>query len=290
MIMKKFKRIYVEITNVCNLACSFCPPSGRKPEFMDEKTFTLVLDRIRGFTGHLYFHVKGEPLIHPLLGRFLDISGEKGFNVNLATNGVLIAEAKDMLLDKPALRLVSFSLHSLEERKRMSGREKYLEDIFSFAMEAAGKNGIIIEFKLWNLSGGGERELNEFIISRIENYFGVSVAEREKSASGKGIKLVDRIYLSRAEKFLWPDLNSPCGSTAGFCYGLRQQAAVLVDGTVVPCCLDGQGIMNLGNIHDRPFADIIGSDRALTIIRGFSERSAAEELCRKCTYRNRFDF
>jgi len=287
--MKRFKRIYIEITNVCNLSCSFCPGSGRKPEFMDEKTFILILDQVKEFSDYLYFHVKGEPLMHPLLGRFLDISHEKGFRVSLATNGLLIGKLKDELLDKPALRQISFSLHSLEGQPDRYEQEKYLDDIFSFAQDAVKKTKMFIEFKLWNLDGGTEHDLNTMIIDRMEKRFAVSVKEQEKEAAGKGIRLLNKIYLSRAEKFFWPDMKSPDNHPHGFCYGLKRQAALLVDGTVVPCCLDGQGIVNLGNIHDTPFSEIIYSERALNIARGFSGRVVVEELCRKCTYRDRFD-
>ena len=256
---------------------------------MDEKTFILILDQVKEFSDYIYFHVKGEPLMHPLLGRFLDISHEKGFRVSLATNGILAGKMKDLLLDKPALRQISFSLHSLEGQSDLSEQEKYLDDIFSFALDAVKKTKMFIEFKLWNLDGGTEHDLNAMIIDRMEKRLAVSVKEQEKEAKGKGIRLLNKIYLSRAEKFFWPDMKSPDNHPRGFCYGLKRQAALLVDGTVVPCCLDGQGIMNLGNIHETPFAEIIYGERASSIVRGFSERMAVEELCRKCTYRDRFD-
>lgn len=288
--MRKFKRIYIEITNVCNLKCSFCPDSGRALQFMDEELFTRILDEIKESSDYIYFHVKGEPLMHPRLERFLDISSEKGFRVSIATNGTLIGKTGEMLLNKTALRQISFSLHSLEQETSRERIENYLDDIFSFTLQAAEKTRTFIEFKLWNLNREKDNELNSIIFKHMESVLNLAGKVSEMVPAGKGIKILDRIFLSRGDEFLWPDLNSPENNPNGYCYGLKRQAAILVDGTVVPCCLDGKGIMKLGNIKESSFSDIINSKRALRIIRGFSERKAVEEMCRKCTYRDRFGF
>jgi radical SAM protein with 4Fe4S-binding SPASM domain len=288
--MRKFKRIYIEITNVCNLNCSFCPDTGRKHEFMSEELFTRILDEIKQSSDYIYFHVKGEPLMHPHLEKFLDISGDKGFRVSIATNGTLIGKVGDKLLKKSSLRQVSFSLHSLEKETDRDYIEEYLNDIFAFAIEAAEKTRIFIEFKLWNLNKEKDNEVNKIIFSHMESRLNIPGDLLATIPPGKGIKILNRIYLSRGNEFLWPDLDSPENNPNGYCYGLKKQAAILVDGTVVPCCLDGKGIMKLGNITESSFHDIINGERAMRIIRGFSERRAVEELCRKCTYRNRFGF
>jgi len=288
--MRKFKRIYIEITNICNLNCSFCPDTGRKPEFMDEVLFTRILDEIKDSSEYIYFHVKGEPLLHPRLENFLNISSDKGFRVSLATNGTLIGKTGEKLLDKPALRQMSFSLHSLEGETDRESIEKYLDDIFDFAIEAVNRTKMFIEFKLWNLNREPESEANRIVFKRMAERLNLSDNFHEGISSGKGVKISEKIFLSRGSEFLWPDMDSPENNPNGYCYGLKRQAAILVDGTVVPCCLDGKGVMKLGNIKDSSFQDIINGKRALRIIQGFSERKAVEELCRKCTYRNRFGF
>lgn len=256
---------------------------------MDEKTFTTVLDSIKGFSDYLFFHVKGEPLLHPLLGRFLDICSERKFMVNLATNGTLIARAGDRMLDKPALRQVSFSLHSLGEHNDPSSRERYLDDILSFTVKALLQTRLLVEYKLWNLEQGMLNNSNRFILDYVFEKLGLQGEVSENTAVPGRSRLSDRVYLNMAERFSWPDINSEEKSAKGFCYGLRTQVAVLVDGTVVPCCLDGEGAIRLGNIHDSSFASIVNSERARNISLGFSKRIAVEEMCRKCTYRKRFD-
>jgi radical SAM protein with 4Fe4S-binding SPASM domain len=257
---------------------------------MDEELFIRILDEIKDSSEYIYFHVKGEPLLHPQLESFLNISSEKGFYVSIATNGTLIGKTGEKLLDKPALRQMSFSLHSLEGETDSVVIEQYLDDIFSFAIEAVKRTGMFIEFKLWNLNRVPENEANKIIFSFMADRLNLPVNFYEGISSGKGVRISDRIFLSRGSEFLWPDLDSPENNPRGYCYGLKRQAAILVDGTVVPCCLDGKGVINLGNIKDSSFRDIINGKRALRIIQGFSERKAVEELCRKCTYRNRFGF
>lgn len=289
--MKKFRKVYIEITNVCNLACSFCPPTRRKPEYMKIEAFTKILDEVKPFTDLIYFHVKGEPLLHREIDRFLDLCFEKGIKVNLTTNGTLINQVKDKLLGKPALRQINFSLHSWEQNNNLFPGEEYLDNILAFIKEATQKSDVIISLRLWNLEGENAETLekkNTPILEMIEREFNLPYKIEGKYISEEGIKLAERVYLNQDRQFRWPDLQETEDEGKGFCHGLRNQIAILVDGTVVPCCLDGEGIINLGNIHNTSLAEIIESERARNIYQGFSQRQAVEELCRKCGYRKRF--
>lgn len=290
--MKKYKKIYVEITNVCNLACDFCPRTKRKPEFMSAAAFCKILDRIKPYTDYIYLHVKGEPLLHPELDKLLDVSCEKGFKVNITTNGTLIHKVRDMLLSKPALRQVNFSLHSFDGNEGGQSREDYINDILSFVKEAMKKPELFISLRFWNLSESNAvnlvRAKNNELLASIEKAFDLPYKIVEEVVHHKGIKIAERIYINQAQLFTWPDLKEEVRTGSAFCYGLRNQAAVLVDGTVVPCCLDGEGIINLGNLLETPFSEIAESKRAQDIVDGFTGKEAVEELCRKCGYRERF--
>ena len=291
--MRKFKKIYVEITNVCNLTCDFCPQTKRTAEFMDYETFAKILDQIKEHTDSIYLHVKGEPLLHPDLGRFLDLCKGKGFQVNITTNGTLIHQVKEVLLTKPAVRQINFSLHSVEKTLGIQSREEYWKRILSFAKEAMQKTEIFISLRLWNLNENSEldflQSINRELLDLIEKEFSWSRQKHEGTLGLKGVKLGERVYLNQDYQFAWPDLTLEEESRTGFCYGLRHQAAILVDGTVLPCCLDSEGVLNLGNIKKNTFSEIIESKRAIQIIDGFTKRQAVEELCRKCGYRRRFD-
>lgn len=290
--MKKFKKIYIEITNVCNLACDFCPKTKRKPEFMGTDTFRKILEQIKVHTGHVCFHVKGEPLLHPDLDRILDISHDQGLKANITTNGTLIHNVKEMLLTKPALRQVNFSLHSFDGNGRMQGKTEYIGHILSFTKEAIKRTNMLIALRLWNLHGNNavqkEREKNNEMLGAIEKEFNLPYRIQEEILPERGIKIADRIYVNEDRQFDWPDIHQEVNDPDGFCYGLRSQAAILSDGTVVPCCLDGDGVISLGNIHEKTFSEIIETDRARSLVNGFARREAVEELCKKCGYRKRF--
>lgn len=289
--MRRFKKCYIEITNACNLKCSFCPSTKRNPEFMSIETFNRILEQIKPHTEYIYFHVKGEPLLHPEIDKFLDLSFEKGFKVNITTNGTLIGRVKDKLISKPALRQVNFSLHSFYGNEGYD-KEEYMKQILLFTREARERSEVIISFRLWNLEHEGavdsEKKRNHELIEIIEKEFGLDGQLEEADIGVRGIKIAEKVYLNQDYAFKWPDLNEEEDDGAGFCLGLRDQVAILVDGTVVPCCLDGEGIINLGNVNKDDFLDIIQSERSKSIYDGFSIRYAVEELCRKCGYRKRF--
>lgn len=290
--MKQFKKIYIEITNVCNLHCDFCPQTRRKPEFMSIDMFSKILDQIKAHTEYLYLHVKGEPLLHPDIDRFLDVCYEKGFKVNLTTNGTLTDKIKDKIFNKPALRLINFSLHSYDGNEGIQNKDEYLANILALIKEFMIKTEIIISLRLWNYEEDNlinlEKRKNNMILNAIEKEFNLQDRIIEKALPGKGLKITDRVYLNQDYLFEWPDLQVIEDDGKGFCYGLRNQAAILVDGTVVPCCLDGEGVITLGNINTSHFSEIIEGKRASNIIDGFSRREAVEELCRKCGYRKKF--
>lgn len=289
--MKTFKKVYVEITSICNLACSFCPPTERKANFIKLDDFNKVLEQIKPHTNYIYLHVKGEPLMHPRIDELLDSCYERGLKVNITTNGTLIKKAGPKILGKKAIRQMNFSLHSFDGHEGSTNRDEYLKNILAFVREAV-EYGVIFSFRLWNLTKDNltnlERQRNRETLEILEREFNLDYQIEEKVVPGNGIKIADNIYLNQDHEFEWPSLQAPEDSGEGFCYGLRSQAAVLVDGTVVPCCLDGEGVINLGNVNETPFSVIVEGERANKIYDGFSRREAVEELCRKCGYRKRF--
>ncbi|MBP2652679.1 MAG: Radical domain protein [Firmicutes bacterium] len=290
--MKRYKRVYLEITNVCNLRCDFCPETKRKAEFMSESTFGEILDQIKPYTDYIYLHVKGEPLLHPKLASFLDISYEKRFAVNITTNGTLIDKVADTLIEKPAVRQINFSLHSFDGNQNEISKDVYIDSVLKFSSRAILESNVIIALRLWNLDEAllskDQRKRNLAILHKIEENFKLPYKIQGNLAKTKALKIADRVYFNQDYEFEWPDLKREEDFNKGSCYGLRNQVAILVNGTVVPCCLDGEGIINLGSIHQDEFSDIINGERAENIRRGFCNNNVVEELCRKCGYRKRF--
>ena len=275
----RFSKIYLEISNLCNLSCAFCPGTKRQKKLLNEEEFSALLPKIRPYTDFLYFHLMGEPLLHPKLEQFLALAGEAGFKVILTTNGTLLPKQQEILLKAPALHKVNISLHAFEANDLAVPFEEYLSGCFTFGKAAEGKK--LIAYRLWNQ--GGQDEKNAEILATMAKFFPEPWAQERR-----GTRIGERVYLEYGDKFDWPDLSAADGGEGVFCHGLRDQLGILCDGTVVPCCLDHDGDLALGNLLRQNMEDILATPRAKAIYDGFSQRKAAEELCRKCGYARRF--
>lgn len=273
------RKAYLEITNVCNLNCAFCPGTRRAPRFLSAEEFGILARRLRGHTDYLYFHLMGEPLLHPELGALLDIAGELGFRVMITTNGTLLPERGSLLLASSAVHKVNISLQSFEAN---AGGELdlYISQCADFAARASAA-GKLCELRLWNHRG--LETLNRRILELLELRF---PQPWEKSRNGQ--KLADRLWLDPGDRFDWPDLERGSLGENCFCYGLRDQIGILCNGTVVPCCLDHEGDIPLGNLFETPLEEILAGPRARAIYEGFSRRKAVEPLCQSCGYARRF--
>lgn len=274
-----FRKIYLEISNLCNLTCSFCPGTKRKKHSLTEAEFTALIGKLRPYSDYLYFHLMGEPLLHPLLPHFLALAGDAGFKVILTTNGSFLPQQQEVLLAAPCLHKVNVSLHAFEANDLSVPFETYLNGCFHYGKAAAGKK--ITVYRLWNQGGADHR--NQEILATMEHFF-----PRPWEEGRRGIRIGEKVFLEYGDKFDWPDLTAPEGSDRVFCYGLRDQIGVLCDGTVVPCCLDHEGDLALGNLFTEDMDTILQSERAQKIYQGFQNRKASEPLCRKCGYARRF--
>ena len=276
------KKAYIEITNRCNLRCAFCPGTSRAPRTMSPAEFDLVLEKLQGSVSYVYLHVMGEPLSHPQLAELLALAAAREMKVCITTNGTLLARQTEMLLAAPTLHKVSVSLHSFEGNGGAPERERrYWEEVWDFADRAAAR-GIIVALRLWNEGGAELRN------GAIEAFLREKCPGEWPQPRSGSFRLRENLYLERAKKFDWPDLAAKERGTQ-FCYGLRDQLGVLADGTAVPCCLDHEGDVALGNLFTQPLDEILNSPRARALREGFSRRSPTEPLCRRCGFAARFD-
>lgn len=273
-----YNKVYIEITNICNMRCSFCHGHSRAPKRMSKDEFSLILDKLTGQTEYIYYHLMGEPLTHPLLPDFLKLASERGYKSIITTNGTLISKRKEELLSS-GVHKINISLHSFEGL----ADENYIRHICELAdfAKCAADKGIIIVFRLWNNGFDGGK--NEIVFNLLkENIHG------EWAENTRGIRIRNKIHLEWGERFEWPDSKAEIKGEKFSCYGLRDQFGILSDGTVVPCCLDSDGIINLGNIFNEDIEAILNSERALNLIDGFKCGVASEDLCKRCGYAQRF--
>lgn len=277
--MKKFKKVYVEITNNCNLNCSFCSKVEKPRRNMTKEEFDHILTEIKPYTDNIYLHVKGEPLLHKDLIDFLHIAEKHNLNVNITTNGVLFPTKVEQLSKCKSLKKINFSLHS------ENNIEDYEEKIFKSVEKLSSDMTII--YRLWTLKDGKFDEKSTKTVEKIIKYYNLSPNIVEKIYNENNVKITSTIYVDKDNEFIWPD-DKKDEENNGFCMALKTQIAILVDGTVVPCCLDSNGKISLGNIYKDTFESIINSKRCLDLKKSFQDRKPCEKLCLNCTYKNRF--
>jgi radical SAM protein with 4Fe4S-binding SPASM domain len=243
---------------------------------MSPEVFSAILFSIRPYTDYIYLHVLGEPLLHPQLSELLEMAEQNGFHVNMTTNGSLIVKRLD-LLRKHTIRQFNISLHDAEENIPEAEWGRYLQEVFSFADEQACRS--YFSFRLWNEGSESSMRYNAFCEAFLKERYGCC----EFEGRVRSMKLSDHIFLQRNARFDWPDGKTEGGERRN-CFAMRDQIAILVDGTVVPCCLDADAQINLGNILEQDFKSIIESERAVKIAEGFRRHVAVEPFCKSCGF------
>lgn len=273
-----YARAYVEITNICNMNCSFCHGHSRPPHQMTEGEYGRVLEQLAGKTRYIYHHLMGEPLVHPLLPRFIQMAREAGFRPMITTNGTLLDRFGDALLTE-GLHKVNISLHSFEGDQQ-DAHARYIQNVAAFAQKANAA-GILVSLRLWN--NGCDEGRNHTALQILKEYFPEPWIENTR-----GYRIRDGLFLGWDDRFDWPDEHASDGGEQVFCHGLADHFGILCDGTVVPCCLDSDGVISLGNVFQEELSDILSSPRAKAIAEGFQRRKAVEDLCRRCGFARRF--
>ena len=260
-----YKKVYLEITNNCNLDCSFCIKNNRDKKFITIEEYKKVLEKLKNYTKYLYFHVSGEPLLHPYINDLINLAKNK-FNINITTNGYLIKRIKD----NHNIRQINISLHSFSNKYNIS-LENYMSNIFEVIDNL--KEDTYFSLRFWV-----NNEYNTKIIEMINNKYHTNLKLET------GFKIANNVFVSVNKEFIWPDLENDYYNEDGTCYALKDHIGILVNGDVIPCCLDANGIIKLGNIYLENLKDIINSDRYKNMINGFKNNKKCEELCKKCNF------
>lgn len=276
--MKKYKKIYIEITNNCNLKCSFCSEVKRKRRFMTTEEFENILKKIKDYTDYIYLHIKGEPLLHPNIIEFLRLADKYNLKVNLTTNGTLFSKIAKELSECKSLHKINFSLHS------ENNIDNYCEEIFKNVELLKDK---IIIYRLWTLKNNQLDSKSQEIVNKIRKYYNLPQETVDKIYTSNNIKIKSTIYVDKDNEFSWPEVTTH--KSNGYCYALKTQIGILVDGTVVPCCLDSNGVVNLGNIFNESLEEIINSEKYISLKKSFQDRKPCEKLCQSCTFKEKLN-
>lgn len=276
-----YSRAYVEITNICNMNCSFCHGTSREARRMSLGEFARVVGNLKGITEYLYLHILGEPLTHPMLPTFIEYASKSGYKVAITTNGTLLDKrGEDMILS--GVYKVNISLHSFEGRSEAEQAD-YINKCIDFA-DSASSRGVLVVMRLWNRGAlDGSEERNDKTLELLHSRF-----KGDWHIGARGARIRDKLHVEYGDRFEWPDMNAMDLGDRVFCHGLGDHFGILCDGRVVPCCLDAEGDMALGNIFEQDIRQILSSERAVKIKEGFAKKRAAEELCKRCGYARRF--
>ena len=260
-----YKKVYLEITNNCNLSCDFCIKNKRKRKFMTQEEFKIILKKLKGITNYLYFHVLGEPLLHPLINEFIDLASQN-YKINITTNGYLI----DRIKNNTNINIINISLHSYDSKYKIP-LEKYLENVLN-SVDCLLENDTKVNLRLWV-----DNQHNNSIIEYINNHYQTNIKQKK-------CQIKKNLYLDISTNFIWPDLNNNYYSEKGRCYGLITHFGILVDGTIVPCCLDSKGDINLGNIFKDDINKVLNKDICRIMVEGFKNQKKIQELCKHCKF------
>ncbi len=276
-----FKKIYIETTNHCNINCSFCKTNVREKLFLPLNDFNIILNRIKGYTEYIYLHVLGEPLLNTNIDKYIMSAKNESIKVNITTNGTLLKERTKVLLGSGNIHQINISLHC--EYESIMSSDEYFENIIEFIKPASEK--IYINLRLWDENNISISEKNKSIINYLIKALDSDIPFAEdKYTRNKAIRLKKNIFLHLDKKFIWPSIDGDEIFFHGLCYALKDQIAILCDGTVVPCCLDGDGALALGNIFENKLDYILNSERAINIKKNFQNKKIIEKYCRTCGF------
>lgn len=264
----KFKKVYIEITNRCNLNCDFCIKNQRKTQDLSYENYQYIINKISNYTKEIYLHVLGEPLIHKNINDFIDYAYNKGLKVNITTNGYLIKNiANNTLINR-----LNISLHSFNYKYQLS-LNNYLDNIYT-TIEKLRKH-TFISLRLW---------VKDKNTPQIIEYLNKKYHQNIEINNNQKVLLANNLIIDYFHEFIWPDLNNNYYSKTGKCYGLINHFGILVDGTIIPCCLDSLGIINLGNIYEDEIDDIFNKKIVKDMQSGFKNNQKCHELCRHCNF------
>ncbi len=286
----KFYRIYIELTNVCGLSCSFCPTKTLPSEQMTLNFFESLIVEAKAYTKEIACHVVGDPLTLSTLPDYLDIIHKHGLKAILTTSGYFLKKHSYDTLFHPCVKQINISLNSFNKNDTSLTFEQYITPVLALChAKLKRKEELFINLRVWNLDEMmSERAFNEVLFSKLSVAFDCELdLDKVYIERPKSIRLASKIRIHFDNYFEWPSLNNK-NYGDGTCQGLQSHIAILASGKVIPCCLDCDGVMELGDLHHKSLKEILSGTRATDILAGFKEGKAVEELCRKCSYKERF--
>lgn len=272
-----FKRIYIELSNYCNLNCVFCTPKDKFNRRLTLDQYIHIFNQAKEYTKEVCLHVLGEPLIHPNIYEILKYTNQSDCKIMISTNGRVLPKMEDIFNYR--IDTFNISLHStydMNDDKRI----QFLYELLEFIKKYQDKYTSVFHLRLWANTNEKIKEANDKIKAFLFKYYNYNSEIFDR------IRLKERVILTYENEFEWPNLNNDEYSD-GYCLGGKTHIGILANGTVVLCCLDASGNTNLGNIFDQSLKDILNKEKYLNAIKGFKENKCYLQLCKHCRYKRR---
>lgn len=286
----RFKKVYIEISNICNLQCSFCPVVERDKKVMSLQDLESVLLQVKPHAERVCYHVMGEPLNHPHFVEAIAVAEKIQVPLEITTNGTLLNDKTTQALLSKSVVQINFSLQSFVDNYPKANPETYFSNILAFCEKAEKeRKDLYINFRFWNLNPGEKQNsINEFFLNKIESFFQTQINRNVDPGFNKSKKIRGRIYAHFDSRFEWPNIKSPFVDKKGTCWGARSQIAIHADQKVVPCCLDKEANILLGDLQKNSLNEILNSAVYVDLKEGFEQNELRADLCQRCTFRSRF--
>lgn len=277
----KFKRIYIELSDICGLKCNFCPSKKGVRGVMSFEKFSLLLPQIRHKAKLFSFHILGDPLWIENLKDYINLAKENDMKLEITTSGFYLSpKNRALLLESKNIRQINISLMAFLSQKRVN-LEEYFEPIFELCKKhLEQKCKSFINLRLWNLSSNSNPPKENFeIYELLEKHFGSKI-----DINLKQNRLQRHILLHQAKIFEWVSLEDDFLQNTGTCHALKEQIGILSNGSVVPCCFDTKADIFLGNVFEQNFNEILNSKRLREMKEGFRQNKRIEALCQRCKF------
>jgi hypothetical protein len=280
--LRGLARAYIEITNHCGLNCEFCEPKKSAKAQMSIGIFEKIHKELSGRVKEISYHILGDPLTINNLDSYLDISASYNIPVSLTTSGFYVKNFNQNTLLHPAIKQINFSLSSFHaNNQKLFTLEEYLAILCDFAKKSSANPKRFVNFRLWNEGNANYTEFNNHVVAYLSSNFGVNIDTNDKKT-----KLASYTLLVKDGMFEWPSIQKAPIYNNGTCHAINGQIGFLVDGAVVPCCLDAHGDMPLGSILTSTLPDIVGSPKAVEMLDGFRKNLLVQHMCKTCGFRD----
>ena len=272
----KFKFIYLEITNSCNLNCYFCPSSTLNThEFIRVKDVQKYILDLKNYTDTFYLHILGEPLMHPNFEEIVELCNKNNLKVRVTTNGTLISKYNFQNINISKFNislqsLINFSTDYVD--KYFNNLKEMLEQVH----DKLENGNLGIDLRLWNDKNNiNVQKLNKLIMDYLDK-----IVQIDK---------YQNVRVSTEDEFTWPNELDACNSNVVKCLGGKTHLGVHVNGDVVLCCLDYQSKTKIGNLKSQSLKEILDGEIYQETMKALQAGKAYFPLCASCSYRNRFN-